>query len=171
MLALVSMFPVNTLERRRDSSFMHLEIDLRHPADVLIAMVEDELREAIGDDGRQRRRLDKVDFYLSVSTTSPSVGNRLPRSPVVGSSGSPRCGVPTAAGASKYLRSRTSPEPRRTAAVGYRLGHVRLRKAQANLPPMQDRGRTGRILPAGARVREPGFPRQRERTGHDTVRG
>jgi hypothetical protein len=66
MLGYVLMFPVTSQERHRDSAFLHLEIDLRHPADVLIDMVEDELREAIGDDGRQRRRLDKVDFYLGV---------------------------------------------------------------------------------------------------------
>src|SRR5262249_20829545 len=49
-----------------DDTKLLLEIDLRHPLDALEALISAELREAVGDKAKQRRRLDKVDFYLAV---------------------------------------------------------------------------------------------------------
>jgi hypothetical protein len=62
----VLSFPVSADERGDDDFLLRLQVDLRHPLDVLMAHVEEELQDAIGDRPRQRRRLDKVDFYLDV---------------------------------------------------------------------------------------------------------
>ncbi len=57
---------------RRDTDnerIVQLEIDLRHPLNLLVSLVEEELSEAIEElqtGPRGRRRLDKVDFNLKV---------------------------------------------------------------------------------------------------------
>ena len=48
--------------------FLELRVDLRHPLDLLISLINQELSKAIQKRPRprRRRRLDKVDFYLKV---------------------------------------------------------------------------------------------------------
>ncbi len=57
--------PVAATERR-DERFLYLRVDLQHPVDDLLPLIEIELRDQIGNRPPKRRRLDKVDFHLAV---------------------------------------------------------------------------------------------------------
>lgn len=59
----VSRSPVTATELR-ESRFLILWVDLNHPADVLLPLIEEELRHQIRP--QRRHRLDKVDFHLRV---------------------------------------------------------------------------------------------------------
>ena len=50
----------------RDDRFLFLRLDLWHPADDLLPLIECELRQQIGSRRHRRRRLDKANFYLEV---------------------------------------------------------------------------------------------------------
>ncbi len=82
----VSYSPVASTELREDR-FLHLWVDLEQPADVLLPLFQEELRQQIEKRSRRRRRLDKVDFYLEVydrakdGATFRKIATELKRSP------------------------------------------------------------------------------------------
>ncbi len=61
----VSYSPVASTELR-DDRYLFLRVDLEQPGDVLLALIQEELRQQTEKRSRRRRRLDKVDFYLEV---------------------------------------------------------------------------------------------------------
>ena len=62
---LVSHSPVAATELR-ENRFLFLRVDLNHPANVLLPLIEEELRYQIRPRRRRRHRLDKLDFHLEV---------------------------------------------------------------------------------------------------------
>ncbi len=60
---LVSYSPVAATELR-ENRFLFLRVDLNHPADVLLPLIEEELRHQVRP--QRRHRLDKIDFHLQV---------------------------------------------------------------------------------------------------------
>lgn len=61
----MSYTPVVTTELKEDR-FLFFRIDLEHPLEDLLSLIEKELREVYGTRPRRRRRLDRVDFQLRV---------------------------------------------------------------------------------------------------------
>jgi hypothetical protein len=49
-----------------ESPFLQLTVDLRYPIDLLVSLVEEEVRFWLTERSRRRRRPDKVEFYLRV---------------------------------------------------------------------------------------------------------
>ena len=78
--------PVASTELREDR-FLHLIVDLEQPADVLLPLFQEELRQQTEKRSRRRRRLDKADFYLEVydrakeGATFVEIASELDRKP------------------------------------------------------------------------------------------
>ncbi len=78
--------PVAATERR-DERFLFLRVDLQHPVDDLLPLIEAELRDQIGNRPPKRRHLNKVDFHLAVfdlaceGLTFASIADELGRRP------------------------------------------------------------------------------------------
>lgn len=78
--------PVAATERR-DERFLNLRVDLQHPVDDLLPLIEAELRDQIGNRPPKRRHLNKVDFHLAVfdlaceGLTFASIADELGRRP------------------------------------------------------------------------------------------
>ncbi len=82
----MSYAPVASIELREDR-FLHLRVDLEQPADVLLPLFQEELRQQTEKRSRRRRRLDKADFYLEVydrakdGATFVEIASELDRKP------------------------------------------------------------------------------------------
>jgi len=86
----VRAYPVMVGELDRGQRIVRLAVDLENPLDLLVSLTERELRDLVQEyrtNPNQRRRFDKLDFYLDVfdryerGATFPEIAQAMKRSP------------------------------------------------------------------------------------------
>ncbi len=159
----VSYSPVESTELR-DDRFLFLRVDLEQPADVLLPLFQEELRQQTENRSRRRRRLDKVDFYLEVfdrakdGATFLEIASELDRSPSTVKS------AYITAAQNIFGPARAPTKDRLPLAHFDQTAHVRDCTTCGNAKTAEE------MCPEGRGYVRQDHVAQREITGHDTTR-
>ena len=163
---LVSYSPVEATELR-ENRFLFLRMDLSHPADVLLPLIEEELRHQIKSRRRRRHRLDKIDFHLEVfdlaveDLSFSEIANKV------------RSNVSTVKGAyltaAKKIFGDTTRPKKKDLSLEY-LKNFDPESHWRDCATCNNAKRADQFCPDARRYCDQDHVSQRELTGHDTTR-